>query len=324
MPFPYSVSICIEEFVLRQSLNAAAQTYQPAAVAGRPNINVLRRLLPYLRPHRKKIVLGVVLLLIATPLGSAHPLIWKYIVDVVIVKKRVGMLVPALLLMFAIQGLATLLDAVKGIVLERVGQRFVFDLRNAVYAKLQRQSLAYFGDNRIGDLTARAMGDVDVLQEFCFQSIDSVVGNLLSFLVVAGILIGLNVRLGLITLLPIGIVFFLTRYFNVRVKAIYREARDRLGEVNARLQENLNGLTLIKAFAKERTEQSRFEQTGEQYVQTNFRAIWARNTFFPTVRFVGFFSNILSVGYGAWLTLHGQFTVGGLVAYRGYWWQRSI
>jgi len=321
VPFPYSVSICIEEFVLRQSLNAAAQTYQPATVAGRPNINVLRRLLPYLRPHRKKIVLGIVLLLIATPLGSAHPLIWKYIVDVVIVKKRVGMLMPALLLMFAIQGLATLLDAVKGIVLERVGQRFVFDLRNAVYAKLQRQSLAYFGDNRIGDLTARAMGDVDVLQEFCFQSIDSVVGNLLSFLVVAGILIGLNVRLGLITLLPIGIVFFLTRYFNVRVKAIYREARDRLGEVNARLQENLNGLTLIKAFAKERTEQSRFEQTGEQYVQTNFRAIWARNTFFPTVRFVGFFSNILSVGYGAWLTLHGQFTVGGLVAYRGYWWQ---
>jgi ABC-type multidrug transport system fused ATPase/permease subunit len=59
----------------------------------------------------------------------------------------------------------------------------------------------------------------------------------------------------------------------------------------------------------------------ERYLQTNFRAIAARNTFFPAVRFVGFLSNILSVGYGAWLVLQGQFTVGGLIAYRGYWWQ---
>ena len=58
-----------------------------------------------------------------------------------------------------------------------------------------------------------------------------------------------------------------------------------------------------------------------QYLQANFRAIVARNTFFPAVRFIGFLSNIISVGYGAWLVLHGQFTVGGLVAYRGYWWQ---
>ena len=282
---------------------------------------VFRRLLPYLRPYRAKIAFGVTLLLIATPLGSAHPLIWKYIVDVVIAAHRPEKLLWALLAMFVIQGLATLLDAWKSVILERVGQRFVFDLRNAVYQKLQRQSLGYLQENRTGDLIARAMGDVDVLQEVAFQSIDSVIGNTLSFLVVAGILLTLSWKLGLVTLLPIGAVFFLTRLFNTRVKALYRETRDRLGEVSARLQENLTGLTLIKAFAKERYESGRFQGVAERYMQTNFRAIVARNTFFPAVRFIGFFSNILSVGYGAWLVLHGQFTVGGLVAYRGYWWQ---
>ena len=118
-----------------------------------------------------------------------------------------------------------------------------------------------------------------------------------------------------------GRCFFLTRFFNVRVKALYRQARDRLGEVNARLQENLTGLTLIKSFAKERYESGRFRETANRYLETNFLAIRARNTFFPLVRFVGFFSNILSVGYGAYLTMNGQFTIGGLVAYRGYWWQ---
>ena len=309
---------------MRQSLQSSVNTYQPeteAAQAPRPSIQVFRRLAPYLRPYRAKIALGVALLLVGTPLGSAHPLIWKYIVDVVVVQRHPDRLVSALLLMFALQGLATLLDAAKSIILERVGQRFVFDLRNAVYQKLQRQSLAYLSENRTGDLIARAMGDVDVLQEVAFQSIDSVIGNTLSFLVVAGILLSLNWKLGSVTLLPIVAVFFLTRFFNVRVKALYRQARDRLGEVNARLQENLSGLTLIKAFAKERFEAGRFQNVAERYLQTNFRAILARNTFFPTVRFIGFFSNILSVGYGAWLVLHGQFTVGGLVAYRGYWWQ---
>ena len=254
------------------------------------------------------------MLLLATPAGAFHPLVWKYIVDEVVSRRRFDAaaaqrLSIALGLMIGVQAAATILDSLKSVLLERVGQRFVFDLRSALYDKLQRQSLAYLGERRAGDLIARAMGDVDVLQEVAFQSIDSVIGNTLSFLVVAAILISLNWRLGLVTLFPVIVVFFLTRYFNVRVKAIYRESRDRLGEVNARLQENLNGLALIKAFAKERHEAGRFRDAAWRYFETNFRAIVARNLFFPAVRFVGFFSNIFMI------------TVGGLVAYRGYWWQ---
>ena len=291
-----------------------------------PKTRLFTRIWPYLCPYRGRIALGICLLLVSTPAGAFHPLVWKYIVDDIVSRQRFDAiagqrLAIALGLMMAVQAAAMALDAWKSVVLEYVGQRFVFDLRNALYAKLQRQSLAYLGERRTGDLIARAMGDVDVLQEVAFQSIDSVIGNTLSFLFVAGILITLNWRLGLITLFPVVVVFFLTRYFNVRVKAIYRESRDRLGEVNSRLQENLSGLALIKAFAKEETESVRFQNTARRYLQTNFRAILARNLFFPAVRFVGFFSNIVSIGYGAWLVLHGQFSVGGLVAYRGYWWQ---
>ena len=287
----------------------------------RPSVNVLRRLAPFLTPYRGKIALGVGLLLISTPLGSFHPLVWKYVVDEVVMKRQIRLFVPALLLMFAVQALASLIDACKSIVLERVGQKFVFDLRSAIYAKLQRQSLAYMQENRTGDLISRAMGDVDVLQEVAIQSIDSVIGNALSFLVVAGILLALNWKVGLVTLIPVLLVFPLTYYFNVKVKALYRETRDRLGEVNARLQENLTGLVLIKAFSKEKRELGRFQSVAGSYLQANYRAILARNTFFPAVRFVGFLSNIASIGYGGYLTVMGQFTVGGLVAYRGYWWQ---
>jgi ABC-type multidrug transport system fused ATPase/permease subunit len=279
------------------------------------------RLLPYLRPYRGKIAIAIGLLLLSTPGGAFHPLVWKFIVDTVIMKHRYGLLVPALLLMFGVQAAATVLDAIRSILLEQVGQSFVFDLRTAVYAKLQRQSVAYFAESRQGDLVARVMSDVDQLQEAAIQGVGSLLDSTFSFLFVVFVLVNLDWRLGLATLCPIVIVFGLTRKFNVRVKALYRTSRDRLGDLNARLQENLSGMTLIKAFAKEQAEIGRFRDTARRYLETNYRVIFARNTFFPSVRFVGFFSNIISVGYGAWLVIHGQFTIGGLVAYRGYWWQ---
>ncbi len=284
-------------------------------------VHVFRRLAPYLLPYWKRITCGTILLLISTPLGAFHPLVWMYIINEVIGKHRINMLLPALSLMFFIQGIGSAIESVQNVILEGVGQRFVFDIRCAVYSKLQRQSLQFLTERRTGDLISRTMGDVDVLQDVAFQSVSSIIGNTFSFLVVAGILIRLNWKLGLLTLAPIAVVFFLTRFFNAKVRPIYRESRDRLGALNARLQENLNGLTLIKSFAREDYELRRFQGTANSYMETNFKAILARNTFFPLVRFVGFFSNILSIGYGAFLTLHGQFTIGGIAAYRGYWWQ---
>jgi ABC-type multidrug transport system fused ATPase/permease subunit len=303
----------------RRSYSDAGDS-RSVAVAPGAGKAVFWRLLPYLRPHARTIVFGLFLLLISIPASNFHPLAWAYIVDEVVGKRRVAMLLPAIGAMFAVQALSTVLDAWRANLLEKVGQRLVFDLRNETYAKLQRQSLSYHHDNRTGDLVSRTIGDIDQLQEVAVQGTDAVIANGLSFLYVAAILIALNWRLGIVTLLPILLVWGLTRYFNVKVKTLYRDARDRLGDVSARLQENLTGLSLIKAFAREPYESGRFRTATDAHRATQFKAINARTLFFPAVRFIGFFSNVLSIGYGAWLVLQGQFTVGGLVAYRGYWW----
>lgn len=298
----------------------------PVPVAKPPEASVFRRLLPYLKPHAKTIALGLGLLLLAIPANNFHPIAWKYIVDDVIGRALetgrpdVSLLLGWVGAMFGVQALGSVLGAVRQNLLEKVGQSLVFDLRNEVYRKLQRQSLSYHHENRVGDLVSRTMGDIDQVQEVAVQGVDSVIANALSFVYVAAVLLSLNGKLGLATLLPIVFVFLLTRYFNQKVKTIYREGRDRLGDVSARLQENLNGLPLIKAFAREGYEASRFAGATAAHRAMQFQAINARTLFFPAVGFVGFFSNILSIGYGAYLVMAGQFTVGGLVAYRGYWW----
>jgi ABC-type multidrug transport system fused ATPase/permease subunit len=284
-------------------------------------MDVYLRLLRYLRPYRWRIGAGILCLLIATPATLLHPWIWKYVVDVVILEGRTDRLIPALGVMIGVHFLGSALNALRSNLLEKTGQRFVQDLRNEVYRKVQDQSIEYLQEHRSGDLVARTIADIDVLQEVVINGTDSVLQNAYSFLIVAGSLLALSPVLGTITIAPILLVFFLMRLFNVRVKRLYRAGRDRLGDVSARLQENLLGMVVVKAFAREVHEALRFRRATEEYRQVQFRAINARSIFFPLVQFVGFLSNVAAVGVGAWLILQGRFTLGGLVAYRGYWWQ---
>ena len=276
------------------------------------------RILSLLRPYRAAIAFGFVCLLGSVALELAPPLVWKVVVDDVVVRRHLQKLWPAVLALTLIAGGSAVLSAVRTRLLESVGQRFVYDLRNTLYDKLSNQSLAYFNEARTGDLMSRASSDVDAVQEVVIRGTDSVVANFLRLAGVAAIFCALNLKLGLATLLPILLVGVFLKLFNKRVKGVYKAAREKLGLVNAKLQDNLSGIRVIKAFAREGAEAKSFERVNHRYLSDNIEAIKLRATFFPFVRWIASFGNTITLGYGAWLILHGQFTVGGLVAYRGY------
>ena len=286
----------------------------------RPPPGTLRRLLTLLLPYKWPIALGMACLLVATPLSLYHPLVWKRVVDDVIGKSEYGQLVPALVLMGVVHFAGTALQAFRTWVLGVVGQRFICDLRERVYECIQAHSLQFFHDRRSGDIMARAIGDVDALQEVAINGVDNILSNALQFVWVAAILIHLQWKLGIATLLPMLGVAVLVYFFNDRIKAIYRAIRDRLGDLSAKLQENLMGILVIKAFAREEDEQARFQRENKRYFAESLRGVVARTFYMPSVMSVGFISNLAALGFGAWLIMRGEFTLGGLVAYRGYWW----
>ena len=284
-------------------------------------MKTLVRLTPYLWPHSISLIVGGLCLLLAIPCQLFHPLVWKFIVDRVIGENKPEWLLPALAIMLGVNVAGTLLGAVRTFLLGRVGRRFIFDLRNDVYRKLQCQSLGYLHDRQTGDLIARTMNDVEALEEIVIRGVDNVFGNLLSFICVAVIIVSLHWIVGTITLTPLVIVAFLIWRFNATVKSIYRNIRDRMGDVTAKLHENLMGMMVIKAFDRDRHEIERFQTTNKRHLDESLKGVRARALYFPTIFSVGFLSNIIMVGLGGFFVLRGQFTVGGLVAYRGYWWQ---
>lgn len=279
---------------------------------------IFLRLLSYLRPYRTQVIFGFLCLLGAVALELSPGLVWKYVVDTVIAREDTRRLVGAALLLVVIQAADSLLSAVRSQLLETVGQRFVFDLRNQLYNKLMRLPLGYFTDARTGDLMSRVGSDVDAVQEVVIRGTDSVIANFLRLVGVAIIFCSLNLQLGLATLLPIAIVGLLLRQFNSRIKGIYKAAREKLGLVTTKLQDDLSGIRVIKGFAREADEAKGFRNVTAVYLAENIAAIKTRTRFFPLVRWIASFGNTIMIGYGAYLVMQNQFTVGGLVAYRAY------
>jgi ATP-binding cassette subfamily B protein len=281
----------------------------------------LVRLLGYLRPYRWQVGAGTACLLLSIPCSLFHPLVWKFIVDEVVIGGQHGRLVPALVVMFVVHAGGTLLGLSRTLFLGSAGERFIFDLRNAVHRKFQAQSLEYFHQKRAGDLTARAIQDVEALRDAVVGGLDEILASLLSFTFVAGVIIYLHWVIGLLTLVPLLSVALLIFLFNQRVKGLYRSVRDRLGDVSAKLSEVLSGVALVKSFAREDYEIERFSRVGSGYLQASLRGVRVRAVYMPSVLLVGFLSNVMMIGLGAWFVIQGSFTLGGLVAYRGYWWQ---
>jgi ATP-binding cassette, subfamily B, bacterial len=308
-----------------------------------PSARVYRRLLKMLRPHAGLIAVALALLLLSMP-GELFPgMIWMYVADHLIrhddtrwteflhsfisfggrLTSWQALLASATLLWLpGVYVLAEAFGTISGNLMQRVAQRFILEVRNRVYHKLQSQSLSYLQRQRTGDLMSRAMGDVDELQSFIVGSIDVIIGEGLMWVLTVALVMSLDWRVASASLAPLIIVYLMLRVFNRKVQPIYKAARERAGDVSTRLQENLAGVVVIKIFGREREEARRFRETTEAYYDQQVKAINARSLFFPFSRAVGFLSNVFMIGVGGYSILSGgSFTLGKLLAFRAYWWR---
>ena len=303
---------------------------------------VFRRLLGLLRPQARWIALGLALLLLSMPAELFPAFVWMYVTDALIIGKPTGVSVwlghffsfgdrlagwPALLVsslawMVAIYLVYEVLSTLSRNVMERVAQKFILDLRNRVYRKLQGQSLSYLQRQRTGDLMSRAISDVDELQSFTVNGIDVIIGEGVLWIVTVVVVMLIDWRVATASLAPVIGVYVLLKVFNRRVAPIYRAARDRAGDVSTRLQENLSGVPVIRIFGREAAEARRFRDATERYYAQQIKAINARSLYFPFSRAAGFMTNVCMLGVGGYLILtNAGFTVGKLLMFRAYWWR---
>ena len=281
-------------------------------------MNVLRRLAGYLGPYWKPLALTTVFILIYTGLSLLPPLVERQIVDQVIGQGDLALLVPLVALLVGIYAISGLMNYGDQYTRHTVGERFLFDLRIRIYDHLQRLSLTFFERTSTGELMSRVSNDVNALEQFITHGVVLTAVDGLRLAGAAVILMLLDWRLALVALLPVPIIAISMRRFNQRVRPVYRLVRDRLGDMNARLQDDLTGMRVIQAFGQEKAELDRFTAVSGAYYNERVRSIRNWSTFFPTIYFVSALGGVAVLGLGAWMVVQGQMTLGTLVAFLAY------
>jgi ABC-type multidrug transport system fused ATPase/permease subunit len=279
---------------------------------------ILKRLFGFLTPYWKTLLISTILLLSRAGIELVPPLFQRAIVDEVIGAKdltRLGLYIGALVGVYAFQQLVNSGDM---FIRHALGERFILDLRVRLYGYLQRLSLSFFERTSTGELMSRVTNDVNVLEQFVTHGSALTAVDLLRLCGGAIILLVLDARLALLVLLPVPILAVSLRYFNTRIRPIYRRVRARLGDINAQLQDSLSGIQVIQAFVQEEQALHRFSIESENYYRARVQGIRYWATFFPAMRFVAALGTVIVLGVGAVMVVNGELSLGTLVAFLSY------
>ncbi len=281
-------------------------------------MSVLKRLLLSLRPYLWTLVLIAVVLFAQAGVELLPPLFQRQIIDGVIAHRDLaplGWLLGGMVLTYAVLRGINVADQY---LRHALGERFILDLRVKLYAYLQRLSLSFFERTSTGELMSRLTNDVNSLEDFITHGSTLTTVDLVRLLSTGVMLFLLDWRLALAVLVPLPLMAAGLRWFNKRVRPMYRQVRARLGDINAQLQDSLAGMRVIQAFGQEEAQLERFSAESRAYYQARVRAIRTWATFFPVFRFIASMGPILVLGVGAWLIVGERSSLGTLVAFLSY------
>jgi ABC-type multidrug transport system fused ATPase/permease subunit len=273
-----------------------------------------------LAPHWPKVTLGVAAMFGGTAAGLYVPLILKKIFDQVIELKDTGPLLGLIVQFLVFTILTQVFNAARTNVMHLLGQRFVYEVRMQCYRHLMTLSLNYFERQRSGDIMSRISNDVDAVEHMVVHGSDDIISNSLHILGAVGILFYLDWRMALVALAPLPIFISCIWVFAHVIRPLFEGIRRELGEINAKLQERLGGIRVIKAFAREEAEVEFFDESSHAYWRMNAKSIWMWSTFFPALSLITSCGLVVMIWYGARLSATGSaaVTAGTLVAFMAY------
>ena len=281
-------------------------------------MQILKRLFKLLSPYWKTIIISALLLIGRAGLELVPPLFQREIIDEVISARNLsylGILITALVGAYAINQLIQIGD---NYVRHALGEKFIFDLRVRLYAYLQKMSLSFFERTSTGELMSRVTNDLSALEHFVTHGSALTAVDFMRLIGGAIILFVLDWRLAALVMLPVPILALAFRHYNTKIRPVYRRVRARLGDINAKLQDNLSGIRVIQAFAREDIEYRRFSRQSERYYRARVKGIRYWSIFFPAIRFFGAMGTVIVLGVGSLMVVKGQLSLGTLVAFIAY------
>jgi ATP-binding cassette subfamily B multidrug efflux pump len=277
-----------------------------------------RRLLAYVGRYRGAFAAGFVCIVATTAITLAGPWVLKYAIDDLtrgVTGAKLRLYGGAILGLAAIGGVFRFLQ--RRIIIG-ASRDIEFDLRNDFFARLQLFEPAYFHRNRTGDLMSRATNDLNAVRMMIGPAIMYLSNTVLTFVAVIWVMLSLNRRLTLLSLIPLPILSVAVYYFGAAIHRRFDKIQEQLSTISAVTQEALAGVRVVRAYRQEQFETQRFKEENDEYVRRNRKLIRVQGAFFPIMGLLMGVGALLVLWLGAQDVIAGRMTVGELVAFNSY------
>ena len=278
----------------------------------------IRRLGTYVEPYRLRLLGAIVAMFGVLACTLALPLLMKSAIDSAIIPRDTNLLVIVAGVVIGVGIVGIALSRVETYLTGWVGERVLNDLRVDLFQHMQSLSMGYFEKQRTGVLISRLTNDVEALQQLVTDGLTSTVRNVLTLVVAGGILLFLDFRLALATIIVFPLMAILTFIFRGQSAKAYGQMRSRLALVTASLQEDLNGIRVIQAYRREAKSRAQIAVLNDSYRDANRTTVTSSGWYFPTVEFLAAVATCIVFGYGGYLYVDGTIEIGVLVAFIGY------
>ena len=280
---------------------------------------VVMRLLAYLRPHWRRVVLAIFAMLVYSATVVALPAIVKWIIDDYITAGDLSGINIAALVFVGIALLQFASNYANVRLMAFVGQRVLYTLRIQLFGHIQRLSMSFFDRNEVGKVMSRVQNDVQQLQELLSGSgVIMTIADVMSLAGIVAVMVTMSPRLAVITLLVVPLLFLMLVIWQRYARRSFLRVRRAIAVVNSGLQENISGVRVVQSLNRERVNIRRFGQSNTENLDANLEAGRYAAVLLPSVEVLSAMGLALVVFFGGSMVLDGSLEVGVLVAFALY------
>ncbi len=278
----------------------------------------LWRLHPFLGKYSLQILFALVSLLGITAAQLFFPMILKQVIDIGLSNGDVQFLFKSALLILGIGLITAILIFLQRYLSEWIAAHIGYDLRNQLYDNIQHLSFTYHDHAQTGQLISRCIEDVRSIERFTGFGVVELIHLILLFISIVIFLFTANARLAGISLLPLIPLVIMTTNLGSKIGGYFLQVNQMLGELSSRIQENITGVQVVRAFAREHYEVERFDSANRTLYSARLAVIGEWSKIMPTTHFLVTLSTILVLWFGGIMVLNGDMTIGEVVAFNSY------
>lgn len=278
-------------------------------------MSVLGRLLKFAAPYWKRYVLAFIFLLAISGLTLLQPMVIRWVVDDVLATESYDLLIYGAVAIFGVAALKGVIQYLQRFNMAYAGQKVVFDIRNTLYKHLQQLSYSFYDQTQTGQIMSRVTSDVDAAQRFLSNGAIQIISNAVSFFATLILMLSLNWQLTLVAMVTVPVLAWRVQVYATKVRPMFTDIQQQVAVVNTRIQENISGQRVVKAFARKQYEMEKFERDNKELLQRSIRAERLSAINWSLMRLLTEMSLAIILWYGGRQVISTELTLGTLMSF---------